>query len=250
MKDLVLEKAGLSPNEVKVYKALLKLGSTLAGKLSEKAGIHRRAAYDALNRLIEKGLASFVIKNNIKYYNATNPDRLLTYLEEQKQSIDRIKTDVKKVIPELIQAFKNSKSEVDAEIFAGKEGLKTVMENILRQKKEWLTIGSTGRGVIVLPYYSKHFGKRRLKLGLKRKVLSAVTKEGKEHAARLKKQGLAQVKFLPKNIKQVSTIWIYGDYVDIIIPEIDNLVCFQIKSKEIASSFREYFEWLWGVAKK
>jgi len=251
MNNLVLEKAGLSPNEVKVYKALLELGSSLAGKISEKAGIHRRATYDALSRLIEKGLVGFVIKNNIKYYNATNPERILTYLEEQKQEIDRRKKDVEQIIPELTQAFKSVKGEVDAEIFVGREGLKTIMENILREKKEWLTIGSSGKGPTVLSYYSEHFAKRRIKLKLKRKVLSAATPEGKEYAERLKKQGLTQVKFLPNNIRQVATIWIYGDHVAIIpTRDLEKPVCFQIKHKDTADSFREYFEWLWNMAKK
>lgn len=250
MKDLVLEKAGLSPNEVKVYKALLELGSSLAGKLSEKAGIHRRASYDVLNRLIDKGLVGFVIKNNIKYYKAANPERIINYLEEQKQEIDRKKKDVQKIIPELTQAFKTKKSPVDAEIFIGKEGVKTVMENILRQKKEWLTIGSTGKGPKIFPYYAKHHAKSRIKLKIRRKVLSATTQDGIKHAERLKKQGLIQVKFLSKNIKQVSTIWMYGDFVAIILVSTDKPVCFQINNKEIAASFREYFEWLWNIAKK
>ncbi len=251
MKDLVLEKAGLSPNEVKAYKALLELGSTLAGKLSEKAGMHRRAAYDALNRLIEKGLVGFVIKNNIKYYNATNPERILTYLEEQKQEIDRKKHDVEEIIPELSRAFKSVKNEVDAEIFMGAEGLKTVMENVLREKKEWLTIGSSGKGPIALPFYITHFARKRTRLKIQRKILVAFTPEGRKYAEELRKQKLVQIRFMPRNIRQVVTIWVYGDFVTIIpTRDLNKPVCFQIKHKDTADSFREYFDWLWKIAKK
>ena len=63
-----LENLGLSNVEAKVYLALLEVGSVVANKIAEQSGIHRRTVYDALETLIEKGLVSFVIEANKKYY--------------------------------------------------------------------------------------------------------------------------------------------------------------------------------------
>ena len=64
MNTKILEAAGLTGNEIKVYLALLELGSVTAGEILKKIEIHRGAVYDTLDKLMEKGLVSYVIKAN------------------------------------------------------------------------------------------------------------------------------------------------------------------------------------------
>ena len=112
MENKILEEAGLTKNELTVYKALLQLGSTTAGPLTKKSGIHRSRVYESLNRLIEKGLVSYKIKANRKYFQAQNPEALVDFIEEKKQKIQSI-------VPELkaMQIFKPEKQE--ANVFEG-----------------------------------------------------------------------------------------------------------------------------------
>ncbi len=51
-----LESLGLSEAEARVYLALLETGSTLAGPIIKKTGLHRGTTYQILQRLKEKGL--------------------------------------------------------------------------------------------------------------------------------------------------------------------------------------------------
>jgi sugar-specific transcriptional regulator TrmB len=63
--EIIIEKlnrAGLTGNESKVYLELLKRGSTSANKLAKNTVLDRTLAYQILNNLIEKGLASYIIK--------------------------------------------------------------------------------------------------------------------------------------------------------------------------------------------
>ena len=53
-----LERIGLSPNEVKIYLTLLRLGASKAGKIAKEAQVDRSATYDSLKRLLEKGIIS------------------------------------------------------------------------------------------------------------------------------------------------------------------------------------------------
>lgn len=249
MDNKTLEKAGLSPNEAKVYFALLDLGSSLAGKISEKAGIHRRAAYDALNRLIEKGLVSYAIKAGKKYYEASNPQKLLEMLKEKEEEINRKEKEIHEILPDLILKYKQTKSKLEASIYKGKDGLKTVMELILKEGKDWLSIGSTGRGPKVLPYFLPGWHKRRLKLKIKYNGLIADSPDGRKRAKEFLKLGLAQVKFLPKTIKNPQTIWIFGNKTAILLVSIEQPIVFLINNKEISDSFRDQFNWLWKQAK-
>ena len=70
MDTTLLEELGLTKNESKVYLALLELGSTAAGPLIKKIGMHRAAVYDIIDLLTGKGLVSYVIKANRKYFEA------------------------------------------------------------------------------------------------------------------------------------------------------------------------------------
>ena len=70
MDTKILERVGLTKNEIKIYLALLELGTTTTGPLTRKAGIHASRVYESLNNLIKKGLVSFVIKANIKHFSA------------------------------------------------------------------------------------------------------------------------------------------------------------------------------------
>ena len=74
-----LEELGLTNAEAKIYIALLELGSSQAGKITEKTGIHRRTVYDAIERLIEKGLISYIKQNNNRRDHTKAFDRSLVH---------------------------------------------------------------------------------------------------------------------------------------------------------------------------
>ena len=63
----LLEEIGLANSEIKVYTTLLKTGEIKVGELIKELSLHRSRIYEAINRLTDKGLVSYVIKNNIKY---------------------------------------------------------------------------------------------------------------------------------------------------------------------------------------
>ena len=96
--ESVLYKIGMTRNEAKVYMALLDLGTAQAGQITEKSGVHRRNVYDAIDRLMEKGLLSFVIVNSKKLFSPVNPKRFLELVEEKKFELDTIKKDFQKLI--------------------------------------------------------------------------------------------------------------------------------------------------------
>lgn len=233
-----LRKVGLTGNEVKVYLALIDLGASLAGNVAREARLHRRPTYDALNRLITKGLVSYAIKSGRKHFRPADPMRVLEMVKEREREIE-------KILPGIEQRFKRTKPEIFAEIYEGQEGVKSVMELILKERKEWLTIGSTGKAPTILPFYLEQFAGKRVKLGIRRHVLIADTAEGKKYYKTLKRQSLTKVKFLPTEIQQPLTIWIFGNKVAIILVSLEYPAVFLIDNKETANSYKEYFNLLW-----
>jgi len=243
MELTTLKDLGLTTNESKVYLTLIKNGSSLASTIAKKADLHRRPVYESLNRLIKKGLASSSLKSGKKYFQAYNPKILLEKIKEKE-------TNLLQILPKLTLEFNEIKKEIFSEIYEGKQGLTSVMELILKEKSEWLSIGSTGKGSFVLPFYLEHYGRKRAKLKIKRKVLISNTKEGKTLGKKLIKEGLVNIKFLPKNISQPQTIWIFGNKIAIILVSVECPIIFLIENKNISNSFKEYFNILWKVSKE
>ena len=83
----------------------------------KKTGLHRVLIYDALESLIKKGLASYVIKENIKYFQAADPQRLLNFIEEKQEQ-------AKSIIPELALLQTQSHKKQTVSIYEGIKGLK------------------------------------------------------------------------------------------------------------------------------
>ena len=71
-----LLKIGLTEGETKVYLALSKLGSSTVGPIVKESKVAYSNIYDILNRLIEKGIVSFIIKQKTKYFQAASPSNL------------------------------------------------------------------------------------------------------------------------------------------------------------------------------
>src|SRR3989344_5837796 len=113
-----LQKLGFEEQEVKTYLALLDLGEATATKLAERTGIGRVHMYQIVNRLIEKGIASYIIKNNVKYFSASDPEIFIKDIQQKEQ-------DLQKILPELQMRQKKLTQETKVEIYRGREGINT-----------------------------------------------------------------------------------------------------------------------------
>src|SRR3989344_8259157 len=83
----ILEDLGLSPNEAKIYEALIEKGESSISDISVHANIHRRNAYDSIERLINKGLCFQIISSSENKYNAVDPDKLKEILAEKQEKL-------------------------------------------------------------------------------------------------------------------------------------------------------------------
>jgi sugar-specific transcriptional regulator TrmB len=129
-----LSKLGLENQEIKTYLALLDFGEATATKLSERTGLGRVHMYQITNKLIEKGLASYLIKKNVRYFSASDPETLLNDLEEKEQNL-------KKVLPELKARQNITNFETKVGMFRGLEGINTILKMILKDKKNYVMFG-------------------------------------------------------------------------------------------------------------
>jgi sugar-specific transcriptional regulator TrmB len=79
----ILEYFGLNKNDIRVYSKLLSLGRSKTGAIIKSTNIASSRVYSSLRNLVLKGLVSYQVKNNIKYYQAELPEQLIYEVEEK-----------------------------------------------------------------------------------------------------------------------------------------------------------------------
>ncbi len=234
-----LEEIGLTNTEAKIYLILLKEGASLAGTITRNTGIHRRSVYDAIERLVEKGLVSYIKTNNRKYFEAVDPSRLLEIAEEKKQNVFSL-------IPELELMKKFSKEKKETVFFRGKPALKSVFDDQIKVGKEILIFGDAINVNEILKYYFPKFDRERARKNIKVKMLfDESARKNKE----LRKIPLSSVRFIPKGYGSPMSIYIYGANVSIVLWS-ELPIAILIREKAIADGFRNYFEFMWKIARQ
>lgn len=238
-----LIKIGLSNREADAYLALLQLQEATVKEIADRTKESRTHLYDTLNSLIVRGLVSYVIKNDTKYFHPAPPEKLLDYLKEKESSVLTI-------LPTLKELHKPKFKKPTVEVYEDKEGMKTILNDIVRTKKEWIAIGSTGRGPQVLPeFFIERFHKDRVKNRIRLKVLCNSTQQGKKRGGEFSQYPLTEVKYLPKTHQSPTTVYVYGDKTAILMWLTENKpFAILIENEEIADSFRSYFHLLWKLS--
>jgi sugar-specific transcriptional regulator TrmB len=233
-----LKQAGLTNNEALIYRALLELGPSLAGQISRKTGLHRRTVYDTTEMLIKKGLIGYILKNNRRLFEAASPEKFLDILKEKEASVNNM-------LPEMLAMYTKTQEKQETNFYKGRQGLKTVMEDQLKDSKEILILGASPLAYDVLQFYFKWFDIKRKKKKIKSRII--FNKPGKDRGA--SKIPLAEIKYLPQKYSSPLAVNIYKDKVAIILWSKDNPIAIVIKNKEISEGYKKYFELMWKIAK-
>jgi sugar-specific transcriptional regulator TrmB len=242
METEALEGLGLTRNEAIIYITLLDLGKSHIGQISEKTRMHRRTIYDCLERLIDRGLVSFVLEGKTRFFIAVNPGKLKDMAEEKEAKIEQ-------VLPKLLSIAKKSKEKTEVNVYSGKEGLKNVMEDLIKSKpKMWLSLTSAAKARQAFPIYLDQFHDRRVKEKIFLRIVFARNEGIMKRAKELKKTKLTEVRFTNFEYVMPISIWIYDDKTSFLLWDSETGII--IRNKETAESFRHYFELIWKLAKK
>jgi sugar-specific transcriptional regulator TrmB len=247
MKQSVLEEIGLTKSEINVYLALLDLGSSSTGKIVDKSGASSSKIYEILDRLMQKGLVSFIIKSGIKYFEAAPPERIMDYMKDKEEDLNKQKQDLKDLIPELELKRKISKYKSEATIFKGLKGAQTAMADVLKTMKKgerYYLFGGTSASWPPYARFIKHYHEQRSKKGVIARIL--YSSAGSPWANDIKHLPNTEIKFAPSQIFTSSFVLMYKEKTLIAVPSKDDVTYFRIDNKEVTDSFKSQFELLWN----
>ncbi len=247
-----LEQFGLTRGEAKVYEALLVLGSSTVGPIVMKANVAHSNIYEILNRLLEKGLVSFNVKEKTKYFQAVDPTRIKEYLEKKELDLKKSKQVFDSILPGLEKLKNFIKTKEESEIFIGEKGLMTAYQYLLKgtdKSNEGVFFDEINR--TPEKYYEmaeKFYIKSWHLLRKFRSKWKGISNESRRKTK--------LVKAYPSFIEQRYVDYPVPGNIDVINDKTlitvwgEKPIGILIQSQQVADNFRNYFYYVWDQAKK
>lgn len=158
-----LEEAGLSPRQARIYLALLRLGGGGPAELARQAGVKRPTAYEALEDLCGRGLATRAVAGRKRIYTAAPPARLLDEAADRQRRL-------KELLPDLQSLVASTTAARPRLIFReGVAGVRQVHEDLLTvREKEYRYFGGSSEMVAAMGEdYLKDYVRRRVAKGIR-----------------------------------------------------------------------------------
>jgi sugar-specific transcriptional regulator TrmB len=237
----VLKEFNLSDNEIEVYLACLKIGQSSVIRISELTGIPKSTCYDILNNLISRGLISQVVKDNIKYFEATNPEFLIDDIIEKKKKL-------KEILPKINSLRKTVVNKPRAELYIGKEAIKAIYKEVEKTGKEFLVLGNFSLFHGFFDWFSDNFIKKRVAAKIKCRMIAEDSPITREVIKQDKKEmRISRINNMMAD--QKAECYIFGDKVAFLSFSKGEPIGTIIENKEIADLQRTIFEDIWKHSK-
>lgn len=240
-----LQELGLTKNEASVYDVLLQRKSATAGQIIKETRLHRNIVYENLDKLIEKGIVSFIHEGKRRVYQAEPLHVLVELFKKQEQEVKQ-KQEIAEKLKKLVEKTKAYPSVQEASIFRGVKGIMEVMHITLEQNANYVVLGAPQQSVELMPpAFWENFNK---KLQEKKTKVRLLFNESLREWSKKIKHPTNEIRFLPQQFDSLTETNICKDYVFIFTWSSTPLVI-SIRDKHLAEGYKKYFEYLWKVAK-
>lgn len=239
----LLQSVGLSQNEAKIYEVLLLAGESGVGEIATKGKIHRRNVYDALQRLVEKGLVFPIFQKGENRYTAVGPDKLMELIKEKQTTLEH-------ALPEMRKMYDAEAPQEAAYIYRGIEGYKNYLRDLVRIGGDVYFLGA--KAIRYSPQISNVFLQNFLQMTKTKKMHfrtifdPRVPIELPQALTDLK----GEYKVLPSGYETPGVCDIFGDHVVTFTGTgvgtfgEDGAVYVMI-NKELADTYRTWFKFIW-----
>ncbi|MBU0661460.1 hypothetical protein KKG22_04785 [Patescibacteria group bacterium] len=235
-----LEKIGLSKKEAKVYLANLELGPSSIALIASRSGVKRTTVYEVMKSLKEKQLVSITGKGKKILYITTEPEKIKTILEQQM-------TLFSDILPQLRSLSKTARKRPTIQVFEGIEGLYSIYEDIIKEKKQLCSIVAFSKMQSDLSKkIAEEFVKDRVKHNIFAQVIAPDSKTSIEWQ-KIDKQSAREMRLIDKEKYPFSIeISIYGNKTAFISFKENELFGVIIQSAEITKTMKLMFTFFWA----
>lgn len=242
-----LLKLGFNKNEAIVYLSLLKFNKADAGRIIADTKFHKNIVYDNLEKLIDKGIVTFIIENNVKVFQIASSSMLVELFEEQAKEVEDKKKLALKISKEIDKKILNIPFKQEAVIYRGVKGVKSFYYEGVEKNQDTLAFGAPQESIDIMGeiFWRNLQAKRKAKNIHAKLIFNPSIKDYGDTI----KNSLTEVRYFERDFEPMSETHIQGDDVGIIVWTKEPIL-FLIKDKLVAQSYRKFFEKMWKEAKK
>ncbi len=238
----LLHRIGLDEREADVYLAALMLRSARASEIAKAAKQSRSHTYLMLRSLERRGLVSEVERGKVLSFVAAEPDRLLTYLKDRQRELQSLEKLTEGALPQLKSLTGPMLQEPRVTLLHGIDGMKQVYHEIfpnafcaLFNPESMYRAFGTGIPQMILNQDESLKGKDLLVDNTAAKRFIKENPQNDDYTIRL----------LPEKITFETDTMVYGDTMALFSYDTDHTII-RIENRNIADSFRSWFEILWN----
>jgi sugar-specific transcriptional regulator TrmB len=238
-----LTRAGLDEQRSSIYLAVLARYECKAAEIAADLGMSRTAMYDNLSFLEQRGFISKVRKGRVSFFKALQPHELEARFRSQLNQLNDL-------LP-LFSSLASSKvAQPSIQRFKDEYAARHVFEDILAKRpEEYLYISNPVETYKMLTRrYITRWIQRRVELNIRAKGIRTVRlTDPADKIFTEEKKYLRSLRYLPEHFSFSATIYLYDNSVGLISSYRENEALI-INSRDISSTFRNFFEILWGVS--
>lgn len=238
-----LELLGLKEKDLHIYVTLIGLGSAPLRRVAEAAGLNRGTTYDALKRLMQQSLVSFVDAKSHRYFTAEDPNRLRGLATRREVAIADARIHLtQSLIPSLLELAGSSEHRPAVRYFEGESGVRDLLEDVLvttqRSESKTYRVYSSASVRDLIRHAWPSFTKERITRRVQVKTI-AIGDGGET-------QGLDERRWLTKKDGSPTYIFVYpGKTAYVSVDAQEQLFGVTIQDGAISATQQLIFEALW-----
>jgi len=253
--DLFLS-SGLNDNEAVVYEFLLKTGKATAGEIIKNTPVKRGVAYNTLADLVAKKLVSETKiktkgargKNVIAEFSPNHPENLRSYLENEKEKLEKAEKNLEANISSLISDFSLVSGRPGVRYFEGMEGIRKVLEDSLTSKNIIYTYADIEAICKYIDETNQSYVKKRDDMGIKKMAVIIDSPFAKKYLKDYYK-AVTDVRFIDHELFPFNCVMqIYEGKVSYITLSDVSMVGVIIQDENIYQMHKSVFEFVWSHA--
>lgn len=248
MLEKYLQNIGLSEKEAAVYIMLIQVDDASVIDIAKKTNINRTTVYIVLESLEKKGLVSETTLGKKTHYQAEPPERLETYVQRQKVTLDEYSKRLVDVIPQIKGIQRETGVRPIVKLYEGKEGIISLNEELYENDDEGGTAYLIYSSDLLDSVFSKDDRAKYKKVRLQKNVKTKVLYNSSKTDIPTDETG-ERVKIDEKKYPVTCDISVYKDRVRIGILG-KKLSGIFIRSQDFADTLRSLFNFALDSTKK
>jgi sugar-specific transcriptional regulator TrmB len=243
--DLI--KLGFNKNEARVYHSLVKFGKANAGTIIADTKFHKNIVYDNLEKLIDKGIVTFIIENKVKVFQIASSNMLIELFNEKAREIEEKKKIALEISKDIDKKIKNISFKQEATIYRGVKGIKSFYYSGIENNQNTLAFGAPQESIDIMgEVFWRNLQVRRKEKNIHAKLI--FNPSIKDYGETIK-NNLTEVRYFERDFEPMTETHIQGEEVGVIVWTKEPIL-FLIKDKLVAQSYAKFFEKMWKMAKK